>query len=51
MRSNYKLLYNICQDNKENQLESYKFIDVFIRGLFKSFGAEDLLMEIFVNNL
>jgi hypothetical protein len=40
----------LCKDFKDNQIVAYSQIAVFINDIFKDYGAEELICEIFRNN-
>jgi len=40
----------LCKDFRENQFVAYKHLMIFVADIFKNYGAEELLCEIFRNN-
>lgn len=40
----------LCKDFKDNQIIAYSQVKVFINDIFKDYGAEELICEIFRNN-
>lgn len=50
MKTIYEVLMILCKDFRDNQIVAYSQITVFINDIFKDYGAEELICEIFRNN-
>ncbi len=46
----YSIFQIICKNYKDNQLIAYRYIDEYVDDIFKDYGSEELLCQIFSHN-
>ena len=49
-KSIYEILVILCKDFRDNQVIGYAQLMIFIEDIFKNYGAEELICEVFRNN-